>query len=334
VECVTESSTQASQGTTYGTDIAVSCCTNGGSGVRGFGANNECLQAKTFGEAEAICTQHGYRLCTLAEMLGRKTKGAGCSHDARYNWVADECSAGSGHQVAKGMRTNHKCGWGNSADSYCQSDDVNLAAYWENSGWHDLDIGVGCCYEDDDGTVRGWRPTQNCNGEGLDNVEPATYGEAVSLCASNNMRLCTVDELLYGGDGDGITADEGCWYNCAYQWASDSCVDINSAATPMSQEHESSTGAQPAESGSASSFTVFTAVIAAVAVVAVLTMFMVMRRWKMRTESRKEQKTESLSEMSVTPTAHVVADTEEVTEGTVPVIVVKETVSNDGADMQ
>lgn len=325
VECVAESSTQASQGTEYGTDIAVSCCTNDGSGVRQFGANNECFQAKNFGEADAICTQFGHRLCTLAEMLGRKTKGAGCSHDLRYNWVVDECSgtfyahtnctvfvrkcpvpmtsAGSGHQVAKGARADPYCGWGNAADSYCQSDDFNQAAYWDNSGYNwGLDIAISCCYEDDDGTVKGWR---KCN------VEPATYEEAVSLCAGKNMRLCTVDELLYGGQGElGATRGTGCNYNCAYSWASDSCVDINAAASSdVYRPKEVSTGTQPAESGSASTSAVFTAVIAAIAAVVVLVLFLGMRRWKMRTESRKERKSESLSEMGVTVTAHVVQDT-------------------------
>jgi len=89
--CTEDSSTVTVTGTSYGTDIAVSCC-NDNSGLRVF-PDIGCQQAKTYDEAKAICEGQGggYRLCTLDEMLSQKTKGAGCYHDARYNWVSDEC---------------------------------------------------------------------------------------------------------------------------------------------------------------------------------------------------------------------------------------------------
>jgi len=92
-ECVADSSVQAPQGTSYGADIAVSCCSESGSGVRKF--DGDCFQAVTFEEAESMCNDNGYRLCTLTEMMDKVTKGAGCSHDARYNWVSDECDVGT-----------------------------------------------------------------------------------------------------------------------------------------------------------------------------------------------------------------------------------------------
>jgi len=67
----------------------VSCCDDSGSGVRVF--DGACYHAKTYNEAEAICLESGHRLCSLAEMLNQATRGAGCNHDARYNWVWDEC---------------------------------------------------------------------------------------------------------------------------------------------------------------------------------------------------------------------------------------------------
>ena len=91
-----DSNTEASDGTDdFGADIAVSCCMeNGSSGLRqlpGLG----CQQAKTYDEAKAICDglDGDYRLCTLTEMLDKKTQGTGCSHDARYNWVNTECAS-------------------------------------------------------------------------------------------------------------------------------------------------------------------------------------------------------------------------------------------------
>merc|ERR1712130_75381 len=82
-----------------GTDIAVSCCSDDGSAMRRFGAtdNSDCRQASTFQDAFAMCDQEGYRLCTLEEMLQRTTKGTGCNHDVRYNWVSTPCGAGIGH---------------------------------------------------------------------------------------------------------------------------------------------------------------------------------------------------------------------------------------------
>merc|ERR1719310_2687635 len=91
----------------------------------------------------------------------------------------------------------------------------------------------------------------------------------------------------------------------------------------MSLEHDSTTGARSAESGSG--LTVSSAVIAAVAVVVVLVLFVVMRRWKMKAQSQSERKAESLSEMSVTSTApNVVA----VQEDSIEADKVQETTAN------
>jgi len=91
-ECVSDSSARASQGNRFGTDIAVSCCTLNGSGGKRFNLDDsKCNQAKTFQEAFELCAQSGHRLCTLKEMLGKKTAFTGCNHDHRYNWVSDSC---------------------------------------------------------------------------------------------------------------------------------------------------------------------------------------------------------------------------------------------------
>jgi len=100
-ECVADSDVSVSEGPSCcGYDIAVSCCIDNGVAKRKFGEDDDpkCYQAKTYNEAKAICEGetdnegNNYRLCTLKEMLKRKTKGAGCNHDYRYNWVSDECN--------------------------------------------------------------------------------------------------------------------------------------------------------------------------------------------------------------------------------------------------
>jgi len=93
VECVEDSSVTASDGTAkFGNDIAVSCCSDSAGAIRDISG---CQMAKSYAEAAAICEGAGseYRLCTLGEMLSGKTKGKGCSHDARYNWVSNECGS-------------------------------------------------------------------------------------------------------------------------------------------------------------------------------------------------------------------------------------------------
>jgi len=218
VECAEDSRVKASDATVYGDDIGVSCCSvDGSNGVREF--DGQCYQAVTYGDAERICEDNGLRLCSLSEMLGKATEGAGCSHDARYNWVADECGSESGHSVHQG-RTSWSWGSGKE-DNYCQSDDNNQAAYWSSK--HASNIGVGCCYEDaSSGTVKGARP--DCN------AHPSTFAEAESVCADHDMRLCTLAEMATG-----ITEGTGCWYDAAYQWVSDSCdlpsPSANAAAT-------------------------------------------------------------------------------------------------------
>jgi len=218
VQCAADSNVEASRGTESGTDIAVSCCARDGSAVRQFDGAGDCRQAKTYHEAEAICNGYGHRLCTLAEMLDKTTKGAGCGHDERYNWVADECGGDTAHFVVQG-RTSWS-GWGSAPDHYCQSDDNNQAAYHSNKMARN--IGVGCCSMD--GTS-GDRP--HC-------VNPATFEEAEALCLSKNMRLCTRRELL-----DGITEGTGCSFDRAYQWATDQCaVGVDAAVLTVSAHHD------------------------------------------------------------------------------------------------
>jgi len=80
-------------------DIAVSCCDDSDSGNRPgrrkFDSVTEtsdgCAQAKTFDEAEAICTTEGLRLCTRSELHAKASTGKGCYHNVRYEWTSTSC---------------------------------------------------------------------------------------------------------------------------------------------------------------------------------------------------------------------------------------------------
>jgi len=316
VECVADSSVQASQGTSYGTDIAVSCCKDGGSAMRRFGAsdNSDCRQAKTFEEAVQMCTQYGYRLCTLREMLGRKTRGKGCSHDARYNWVSTPCGDGSdvsAHQVVQGRIHG---GWGSAADSYCQLDSSNQAAYKSPKSSFRLHIGVGCCSMD--GTT-GSRP--NCK-------RPATYQEAVDHCSSKGMRLCTAEETTNGkSNGEGITSGTGCSFDNIYQWTSTPCISTNADALSIVGGPNEMTGSGEG----AASFDDFVPMIlgaaaGVVAIAAIVALAVTMRKRKRKTASTEpvvEMKAVHVPDDSVaTHTAKRTETEMEVVTGTEPVV--------------
>jgi len=57
------------------------------------GSRPDCnAHPATYEEAEVICDEAGYRLCTADEMLSGITEGKGCWYDAIYQWVSDPCT--------------------------------------------------------------------------------------------------------------------------------------------------------------------------------------------------------------------------------------------------
>ncbi len=65
------------------------CCSIDGN----TGYSPDCnAHPATYQDAVDVCTSRGYRLCTLNEMMMKRTKGTGCSYDGVYAWVSDECS--------------------------------------------------------------------------------------------------------------------------------------------------------------------------------------------------------------------------------------------------
>ena len=51
------------------------------------------MHSVTWAAANAHCTDHGVRLCTLSELP--VNKGIGCGHDDEMVWVWEPCSHGS-----------------------------------------------------------------------------------------------------------------------------------------------------------------------------------------------------------------------------------------------
>lgn len=74
----------------HGKDIATTCCLLDGS----YGVRPDCnAHPVTYHQALALCESHGYRLCTLQELLHDEvSKYAGCNYNRAFNWVSDECN--------------------------------------------------------------------------------------------------------------------------------------------------------------------------------------------------------------------------------------------------
>ena len=77
-----------------GFDIAATCCEMDGS----FGVRPDCnAHPVTYHEAVHLCKSHGYRLCTLQELLCDEISLNGsCGYDYKYNWVSDVCTGSAG----------------------------------------------------------------------------------------------------------------------------------------------------------------------------------------------------------------------------------------------
>ena len=75
----------------HGTNIGVGCCSE--DGTKGYRPNCNAHPA-TYDDAVAVCSDAGYRLCTLAEMMSGITEGKGCWYDGAYQWVSDSCDLG------------------------------------------------------------------------------------------------------------------------------------------------------------------------------------------------------------------------------------------------
>merc|ERR1712086_483129 len=80
------------ESTKHDYDIGVSCCSDDGTSVSGWRPSDCNAHPATYQEAVDLCSSNGHRLCTEQEMLSKVTAGLGCSYNAAYNWVSDECT--------------------------------------------------------------------------------------------------------------------------------------------------------------------------------------------------------------------------------------------------
>jgi len=177
----------------------------------------------------------------------------------------------NGHYIASGNPLSGK--FVSDVAFACQEDTNNQAAYESKNTvdgfYFGFNIGVACCSQD--GSA-GSRPS--C-------VMPATYQEAVDKCESENLRLCTLQEVL-----SGKTKGAGCGFDNAYQWVSDECdaTATDSGHDARSVERLQDPGFDVIESDEGdeqaveSTAAAWVASLASIGVVAVAVVFYVLRR--------------------------------------------------------
>jgi len=212
--------------------------------------------------------------------------------DSVFPDTHDCCIPMTAHYVVRGNPTKSSKFDGEVA-FYCLDDEENQAAYYSKA--HDYDIVVSCCSEDGSSTLR-----PSCN------AHPATYQDAVDLCAANTgYRLCTLQEMLVGK-----TIGDGCYYDWAYNWVSDECElseneELMSVAgragnadlalpgsAAIAEETGGSTG-----NGSTGLVTAVIGAVVGVMVIAAVAVFVVLRARKKR--MAKEAETEMAKAVDV-----------------------------------
>ena len=172
-----------------------------------------CYNAKTFSEAENICSSLNARLCTKQEILDDCSQGSGCGHDRRQVWVSDLANTDA-PTIAPTISP---------APSPVDSDAVIVCGAKLGYGTcpEKVDIvgkseeyAVRCC---SDSLISGWRKNAQCDvwaeSELPSCYNAKTFSEAENICSSNNARLCTEQEIL-----DDCSQGSGCGHDRRQVW--------------------------------------------------------------------------------------------------------------------
>jgi len=96
-ECLDNDSTEPTLDTARGWGLAVRCCSMDGTTGYSPDCQSHGANGATFDEAEQLCSDHGYRLCTLDEALSGVPVGTGCNYNLVYHWLSDSCSGNVEH---------------------------------------------------------------------------------------------------------------------------------------------------------------------------------------------------------------------------------------------
>jgi len=226
----------------------VRCCKPNGGKVahKHYG----CHRAKTYCEAQSICTGAGLRLCTAQEIKRCRTCLTGCGFDFRKVWtstgggVAPVCPAGiQSNNLAVQKKPEVppplKISMANAAEKSCSKGkiiDFGHPQKYRNKDQCVQEVttemhAVRCCKKD------GGKTTHQLYG-----CHPKkTYCEAEAICEVAGLRLCTAREVK-----DCKTCGTGCFFDNKKIWTS------TGGATPPSCTADSTSASASAGSDSSS----------------------------------------------------------------------------------
>jgi len=178
-ECTMDSARNGVAMNAHGDAIAVQCCDGSTTAIRDIPGVG-CTSGATFGEAQQICEDAGYRLCFKDEVLAGYGAGQGCDFDGYHVWTSTTCEGW--HWIADGDVDE-----GELKSDECTADSARRGVAANAFGDK---IGVQCC----DDRTSPVTPIHDVPGVGC--TSGATYAEAKQICDSAGYRLCSRSEVL------------------------------------------------------------------------------------------------------------------------------------------
>lgn len=157
-----------------------------------------CVHSATFADAEAICENHGGRLCSADEVLSGCARTTKCDHKKDLVWTDTVVTTTLATKQWATCGKGYQCGMvgGILADPSEEFD-------------------VKCCSEE---YHSGWKRNGSCTVWGESNVPQcykANLADAKQICADVGARLCTRSELAKN-----CAANTGCGSDNVYVWTS------------------------------------------------------------------------------------------------------------------
>lgn len=168
---------------------SVRCCSMNGAAVSMsvYGCNAD----RTYQEAIAICSSNNLRLCSLLEISSNQACGTGCGFDGQRIWTLTSCR--SPNAKAKTVSGCPRA----SENSHPETCD----AVTERRS-------VRCCSQEGASVNMG---IYGCHSQ-------KTYEEALAVCSSNNLRICSFSEIM-----SNLVCGTGCDFDRHRVWTSTEC---------------------------------------------------------------------------------------------------------------
>jgi hypothetical protein len=207
--------------------INVRCCKDGKKiKMSEYGCIGDCnpCRNKNFDQANKICNDKGFRLCSINEIESGKTKGTGCGFDLERVWATPRTTKKT-TEAAKAAKTAKTIGGGGTS----KFGGVELDMDANSQG-----INVRCCK---DGSEKIKMSEYGCIGD-CNPCRNKNFDEAQKICNDKGFRLCSINEIE-----SGKTKGTGCGFDLERVWATPRTKkDIENIATDCNRYGKKITG--------------------------------------------------------------------------------------------